>query len=33
MLMKQAFKTAGEEFKVISENSVSVLVPYEDGKS
>lgn len=32
MLMKQAFKTAGEEFKVISENAASVLVPYKDGK-
>ena len=30
--MKQAFKTAGDKFEVINNNSLSVLVPYGKGK-
>lgn len=31
-ILSQAFKTAGECFEAISDNSISVLVPYGDGK-
>lgn len=30
--LKQAFSAAGKEFRVIEENSISVLAPYEKGK-
>ena len=32
LFMKQAFKTAGDKFEVINNNSLSVLVPYGKGK-
>ena len=31
-LLTQAFKTAGDHFKVIEDNTVDVIVPYGDGK-
>lgn len=32
LILKQAFKTAGEEFQAIDENTTGILVPYEEGK-
>lgn len=33
LMLKQAFKTAGEEFQAIDENTTGILVPYEEGKN
>jgi len=32
LMLKQAFKTAGNEFKVIDQNTTGVIVPYKEGK-
>ena len=32
LFLKQAFRTAGEAFRVIPENTVSVIVPYGEGR-
>ncbi|MEG6520978.1 CRISPR-associated helicase Cas3' [Desulfotomaculum sp. 1211_IL3151] len=32
LMLKQAFKTAGEEFQAIDENTTGILVPYKEGK-
>lgn len=33
LMLKQAFKTAGQEFQAIDENTTGILVPYEEGKN
>lgn len=33
MRIRQAFKTAGENFKIIDNDQVGVIVPYEEGKN
>ncbi|WP_018305952.1 CRISPR-associated helicase/endonuclease Cas3 [Desulfitobacterium hafniense] len=32
LMLKQAFKTAGQEFQAIDENTTGILVPYEEGR-
>jgi len=32
LMLKQAFKTAGNEFEVIDQNTTGVIVPHEEGK-
>lgn len=32
LMLKQAFKTAGDEFKVIDQNTTGIIVPYKEGK-
>ena len=32
LMLKQAFKTAGNKFQVIDQNTTGVIVPYEEGK-
>lgn len=33
LMLKQAFKTAGNKFQVIDQNTTGVIVPYEEGKT
>ena len=33
LMLKQAFKTAGNEFKVIDQNTTGIIVPYGEGKT
>jgi len=33
LMLKQAFKTAGNEFQAIDENTTGVIVPYGEGKT
>lgn len=33
LMLKQAFKTAGNQFQVIDQNTTGVIVPYGDGKT
>lgn len=33
LMLKQAFKTAGDEFQVIDQNTTGIIVPYGEGKS
>ena len=33
LMLKQAFKTAGNEFQVIDQNTTGVIVPYKEGKT
>lgn len=32
LMLKQAFKTAGDNFKVIDQNTTGIIVPYNDGR-
>ncbi|ACV64361.1 CRISPR-associated helicase Cas3 [Desulfofarcimen acetoxidans DSM 771] len=32
LMLKQAFKTAGQEFQAIDENTTGILAPYEEGR-